>query len=196
MDKNGIRGWLLLPALALVYAPISFVLNTIVPFFRDHGPYIKVRINYPILIGDLIILAMVAVVAWFFFTKKRIAPILFILYVIAMTLLWDTVDGLFESQNDPPFISMMFHCMVYIPYFVRSKRVAATFVNDLDASKVPDGWFVRLSPNLEAFYSRLVRTGWFIILLSILFTITGVLLNCALRSLRINGDLWHTFEYL
>ena len=140
---NTIGGWLWLPAIALMIQPLSFFTG-ILPSFKSQGPNILLTFNLPVLIGDIVILSMVAIVAWIYFNRKKIAPGLYILQIIIMVLMWEIMDGLIESQKDPPFIGMMFHCLVIIPYLVLSDRV----------------------------------------------------LNYPIRSLWVDGDLLHTFNYL
>ena len=195
-DKyDKISGWLWLPAIGLAIQPLQFVLLNIVPFFQVHYPF-KIKIDYPLLIADIILLVLIGIVSWLFFNRKRYAPALYILYIFFMVIMWEVVDGLYESQNDPPFIAMMFHTLVIIPYLVLSKRVKTTFKNELQEKIYIERVFIPFSTSLDKFYSKLCRTRFFIFIIVILFLIAGILLNCALRSLRIDGDLLHTFQYL
>lgn len=195
-DKyDKISGWLWLPAIGLAIQPLQFVLLNIVPFFQDHFPF-RIKINYPVLIVDIILLVLIGIVSWFFFNRKRYTPALYILYIFFMVIMWEVVDGLYESQNDPPFIAMIFHTLVIIPYLVLSKRVKTTFKNELQEKIYVERVFIPFSTSLDKFYSKLCKRGYFIFVIVVLFLIAGILLNCALRSLRIDGDLLHTFQYL
>lgn len=193
---NKIRGWLWLPAIALLVQPLSFFAGSILPFFQRHGPNIRLTVNVPVLIGDIVLLSMVAIVAWLFFNSKKISPALYILKIIIMVLMWEIMDGLIESQKDPPFIGMMFHCLVIIPYLVLSERVKATFVEDLNSAIKIEKIFMGLSPFLLSFYLRIRKMRFLVFVLVILFLFFSIILNCAIRSLRIHGDLLHTFNYL
>ncbi len=113
-----------------------------------------------------------------------------------MVLMWEIVDGLHESQNDPPFIAMIFYCIVIVPYFTLSKRVHETFVIELNNEVLIERIFFPLTSFLKQFYFGLVKSKYFIFLFMIVFVFLGILINCALRSLRIAGDLVHTFDYL
>jgi hypothetical protein len=192
---NKIGGWLWLPAIALLVQPVSFFSGSILPFFKSRPSYITLSVNVPVLIGDIIILCFVALVAWFYFTRKKIAPVLFIIKIVFMVLLWQIMSGFVDSQNDPPLIGMMFHTVVIIPYLVLSKRVSATFVEDLDDSIMIEKVFKGISFSLMNFYQRLRNMKAFILLFVIIFLFVAVILNCALRSLRIDGNLMHTFDY-
>jgi len=195
-NSNKISGWLWLPALALIIQPISFVNNSIIPLFKNLAPNIKIKINVPILIADLIILTMVAIVAWFYFTRKKIAPILFILQIVIMILLWEIMDGLINSQNDPPFLGMLFHSLIIIPFLLLSRRVKETFVEELNEKYRIDRIFLSIESSLMRVLTKLRNMKYLIFLAIFIFLVFCVLLNCALRSLRIDGDILHTFDYL
>jgi hypothetical protein len=193
--NNKIEGWLWLPAIALMIQPLSFFAS-ILPFFKNPGPNIHLTINGLVLIGDIVLLSMVAIVAWFYFNKKKIAPALYILKIIIMVLMWEIMDGLIESQKDPPFIGMMFHCLVIIPYLVLSERVKVTFVEELNSAVKIEKIFMRLSPVLLSFYLKIRKMRFLVFVLVLLFLCFTIILNCAIRSLRVDGDLMHTFNYL
>jgi hypothetical protein len=199
MDKiesyDKIRGWLWLPALALMVQPIGFVTRCIVPFFRIHAPYV-LKINVPILIGDIILLCMTAIVAWLYFSRKKIAPILYIINIIIMVLMWEILDGIIESQNDPPFIAMMFHTLIIMPYLLLSNRVKETFIEELNEKITIERIFMGISQSLLSLYLKMGKKKTNVFIFVILFQLFTILLNCALRSLRIDGDLMHIFNYL
>lgn len=191
-----IIGWLWLPAIALMIQPLSFFAGSILPFLKSHGPHFRLAVNVPVLIGDIVLLSMVVIVAWFYFNRKKIAPALYILKIIFMVLMWDIMDGLIEHQNDPPFFGMIFHVLVIIPFLTLSIRVKETFVEELDSTRKLEKFFTKFSPNLTGIFLRLRNTKYLIFLIGILFLLFSTILNCAIRSLRINGDLIHTFDYL
>jgi len=190
-----IGGWLLLPALGLIVQPISFIFNCILPVFYNHLSF-RVIIDYTILNADFFLLLMVAVVSWFFFNRKRNAEAIYIIYILVMVLLWEILDGVHESHSDPPVIAMIFYSMVIVPYFVLSQRVKGTFSVELNKDVFIEKLFFPLSSFLTKFYSSLAKSRYFIFLIMFLFVFAGIILNCALRSLRIDGDLLHTFDYL
>lgn len=195
-NYDKISGWLWLPAIALIIQPLSFFTGNILPLLKSLGPNFRLVVNVPILIGDIVLLSMVAIVAWFYFHRKRIAPALYILKIIFMVLMWEIMDGLIEHQNDPPFIGMMFHILVIIPFLTLSERVKETFVEELDSRNKLENFFVKFSHSLAGLYLRLRKMRYIIFVFAILFLFLSVILNCAIRSLRINGDLLHTFDYL
>lgn len=175
-NYDKITGWLWLPAIALMVQPVSFFTKSI-PFFKSHGPYIRLEVNVPILIGNIVILFMVAIVAWFFFNRKRIAPGLYILKIVIMVLMWEIMDGLINSWNDPPYIGMLLHCLVILPFLVLSKRVEATFVEELNSTIVIEKVFIKLSPFLINSYLKLRKMKWLIFVFVILFLCFALFLN-------------------
>jgi hypothetical protein len=195
-NYDKIKGWLWLPAIALAMQPISFFAGTILPLLKSHAPNVSITINVPVLIGDIILLGMVGIVAWLYFTRKKIAPMLYIIKIIIMVLMWEIMDGLIESQNDPPFFGMIFHSLVIVPYLLLSVRVKATFVVELDEKIFIERIFTGVSSSLVNIYLKLGRKKALIFVYVVLFLFLTILLNCALRSLRIDGNLLHTFDYL
>ena len=174
----------------------GFFTRSIHPFLKTHGPHLRLEVNIPILIGDIVLLSMVIIVAWFYFNRKRIAPGLYILKIIIMVLLWETMDGLIEHQNDPPLFGMIFHVLVIIPLLTLSNRVKETFVEELDNTEKLENFFTGFSQNMVSFYLKLQKMRFLIFVFAILFLFISNILNCVLRSLRINGDIIHTFDYL
>jgi hypothetical protein len=191
-----IRGWLWLPAIALIAQPLDLFRKTILPLFESRLPNYRYEIDVPILIGDILLLVMVAVVAWLFFNRKRIAPIVFICYIIIVVLMWEIIDGMFEISREQPFIGMMIHTLVVLPYLLLSKRVKETFTEELNISIMIEKIFIPVSPVLITVYLRLRKMKYFVFLIAIFFLFFSVLLNCALLSLRIDGDLSHILDYL
>jgi len=194
-EYTKLGGWLWLPALGLIVTPISFIFKCVIPIFQNHAPF-RVIIDYTILNADFFLLIMVGIVSWFFFKRKKNAAAIYIIYIVIMVLMWEILDGLHESQNDPPFIAMIFYSMVIVPYFVLSQRVKNTFIMELDRDIFIERIFLPISFFLNRFYNTLVKSRYFIFLIMLLFVFVGIILNCALRSIRIDGDIWHTFDYL
>lgn len=190
-----ITGWLWIPAIGLIISPVSFIIGSIVPLFQDHFPF-RISVDYIILVADLILFGLMGILAWFFFKRKKHTPIIYIIFILFMVLLWEIIDGVHESQNDPPFIAMIFYCLAIVPLFILSKRTDRTFVKKLSGDIFIEKFIMPVSSFLCKFYNLLKRSKYFIFLIMIIFIFLGILLNCALRSYRIDGDLFHTFDYL
>jgi hypothetical protein len=192
---SDIRGALILPALSLAYAPVSFFLKAIVPFFRHH-PGFSYRINFPVLIIDVIILLFALLLIYQFCNRKSIFPSLYIFYILLLTTIWFVGDALIDTPEDPPFIAMLFHIAVIIPVVVFSKRIRSAFNEAPDKNDEIDNILIKVRPFLDRFYAFLLRTRKVLFLWLILFLITVLFVNCTLRSLMNEGDLRHILDYL
>lgn len=134
----GIAGWLVIPALGLVWAPIisiawiyiniSLVKSTSPDLFDD--PRIWLRLSL-----DSITVITAISVAVLFFMKKRIAipaVIGLLLFVIGVNcvqaLLGASMSGSVDYETIKPIIHTSVYGAVWIPYFLKSKRVKNTFI--------------------------------------------------------------------
>ena len=136
---SGIAGWLILPAIGLVLSPIFvlvFINSRILPFFtavqfKEVHSELRTMLILD-LVANLAMFAYNIVVALFFFKKKKILPKLVIsLYVL--NLLFLLADRfVFLTLNDQQFtfglVRGVLPALIWIPYFLVSKRVRATFV--------------------------------------------------------------------
>jgi NADH:ubiquinone oxidoreductase subunit K len=145
-DLNGIGGWLILPAIGLVVSPFMSLHGIITAsLLLTSSIYPSLSANHPSLTGLLIfeviinaaILAAVICLNFLFYMKKRLFPRYIIaLYAAQCALMLadylaaasvfpsaDLSTGLFTV------IRSFIVAAVWIPYFLNSKRVEATFVN-------------------------------------------------------------------
>jgi hypothetical protein len=145
-DLEGLSGWLVLVAIGLVVSPFV-MLYTIVtvnlPFLTDnrYQPYLTSHPAFAALavfetITNIIFIASVLALAFLFFTKRKAFPTFMILYLATQccVILFDTVTVhvLIPSANlSASYASVarsLIGALVWIPYFVISRRVKATFV--------------------------------------------------------------------
>lgn len=135
----GIGGWLILPAIGLVLAPIISVFGLIallgsMPDLADAGYGGVTAINTVAVIG---LLAFMIYATTRFFGKKRNAPTVMItLYaiqfgVVVLLLLIELGAGAeeFTVESGKALVGSAIGAAIWIPYFKLSKRVRATFVN-------------------------------------------------------------------
>lgn len=137
--KSGIGGWLIIPAIGLILGPIFSVvqlfisLNLISNFspelFNNPLFWISALINIAIIIFAII-------VAFFFFKKRNIAVKLIIWFMVAGILSslvqFILLSFIFNETNYDdlmPFIHACVYGAIWIPYFMKSKRVKNTFIN-------------------------------------------------------------------
>ncbi len=137
---SGIGGWLILPAIGIVVAPVQFAMNIF-----DYFP--KFELLAP---GTLLhTMTMVEILAWIgftvlatatavqFFTHRRSAPRLYrallvgqLVFVVAAywaaAILFDA--PLFDVDAGIAVGMLLAACFIWIPYFLYSARVRNTFV--------------------------------------------------------------------
>jgi len=151
---QGIHGWLVLPLLVLIFGPLraSFLIYKLFwPIFSE-GDWQNLTtatskayhpLWAPFLISELvcnIAIVIVGLIAlWFFLRKSRLAPRWVISWLAAILIL-GVVDFVLANQipavaaqTDPESIKDLARSVIaaaiWIPYFLVSKRVKATFVN-------------------------------------------------------------------
>ena len=139
IDQNlvGISGWLVLPAIGFVTGLIFFPIMLIVSLVKysevagaGHG---SIHAIESILIFGLLCFMIYA--ATLFFRKKRNAPgTIIILFIVGYVI--GFLFYVIESNAGIVSVNTLFWCFkgiykgpIFIPYFLVSKRVKATFVN-------------------------------------------------------------------
>ncbi len=146
---SGIGGWLVLPAIGLVIAPVRIVVGIVqaVSSF-DTWQFRTVESRFPQLATavrlevwlDALGLVFIAVAAIAFFGKKPAAPKLMVallLYNVLKSLVLTLIVG--PAMKDLPteataplltaLVGTLVGALVWIPYFLTSRRVKATFVS-------------------------------------------------------------------
>jgi len=136
----GIRGWLIIPAIGLILAPLKsaimlvlglLILKTVQPDLLS-----KSLLWFNGLIDIAMILATI-IVAVLFFSRRRVAVKAIIALLTAsivaniFQLMINTI--LFNEILDASVKSVLHACVfaaIWIPYFIRSKRVKNTFVEE------------------------------------------------------------------
>lgn len=150
----GIRGWLILPLLGLFLSPfrISFFLyQEMWPIFSQgywailttptnetYHPYWAPLLVFEI-VGNLLLIVATLAALYFFLTKSRYTPqimIAWLAFILAFNVLdfflADLIPAVaaqddFESAKE--LARACIAAVIWIPYFLISKRVKATFVN-------------------------------------------------------------------
>ncbi len=137
---SGIGGWLILPAIGIVVAPVQFAKNILDYFpgveLLEPGTLLHTMTIVEMLawIGFAILATMTAVQ---FFTRRRSAPRLYrallvgqLLFVLAAywvaAILFDA--PIFDVDSGFAIAMLLAACAIWIPYFLYSVRVRNTFV--------------------------------------------------------------------
>ncbi|MBI5057359.1 MAG: DUF2569 domain-containing protein [Nitrospirae bacterium] len=144
-NYSGIEGWLFLPAVSMVATPVLLASLILMNIKLMNNQLLKETFTqFPglraALISQTLIVAMhlvlVVYVSFLFFRKKQALPKMIIacltvhMLIIVANVSW--ISLFFKELSMPEnigVISTIFITAVGIPYFVKSKRVKATFVN-------------------------------------------------------------------
>ena len=148
-----IGGWLILVAIGMGLAPLRSLLvvgKTFLPIFLTErwrvlttpGTAAYHPLWAPILIfefaGNIVLIVLAVVVAVCLFQKRRILPKLMIgfllsnlLFVAGDYVVADWIPAV-ARQNNPQSLrelaKILFGCLIWVPYFLVSKRVKGTFI--------------------------------------------------------------------
>jgi len=133
-----IGGWLIVPAIGLVLSPISLLFYisseimpafTAVPLSETSGEF-RTYLLLDLLL-NLLVFAYTIVVAVLFFKRRRVAPklvmslyLLNLLFIIGERFVFMSLN---ELQWIIGIINGIVPSLIWIPYFLLSKRVQATF---------------------------------------------------------------------
>jgi hypothetical protein len=149
---QGIRGWLILPAIGVALTPLVLLVEAA----ANLGPYSSSQWSAlttpggdsyhalwaPILLGELVfgvaMLVLSVLLLVMFFQRRRRAPLLYILMLAGSALgLAASVAALelmpvgelqASAQDWRDLGRALFSCLIWIPYMLRSRRVKSTFI--------------------------------------------------------------------
>jgi Protein of unknown function (DUF2569) len=127
---SGIGGWLILPAIGLVFSVVTGTAQALSTAARFVGaPGIGTGLELVFVISWLL---FAIVVAWFFMAKYRAAPYLYIAFMVANLALVSLYYRASAASEFPDatmkLMRALVSCAVWTPYFLTSKRVKLTFV--------------------------------------------------------------------
>lgn len=151
-EYEGIGGWLILVAIGVVLRPIVLlwtVLSVSLPVINESWSVVTTPGTeaYHPLFGPLLMLELLGnlgfalwgiVIAVLFFQKKRIVPAMLIAYLIGNTVF--LIADVVMAQQIPLLAAQdmseawgevargLIACAIWVPYFLVSKRVEATFI--------------------------------------------------------------------
>ena len=135
----GLSGWLIIPAIGLVFAPIKTVIMEIlgIKMLLMFFPEILLDIRFWfILILDVVLIIAFIVVANMFFRKRFVAMrgiILLMLASIGVNIIQFILNtSIFDELTYDvfkPVLHATVFAAVWIPYFKKSRRVKNTFIN-------------------------------------------------------------------
>lgn len=128
----GIGGWLILPAIHVVAAPVLTIYSSLTALTRNlEIPRLQpLTVGAAIIDAPFVLFALIAAVA--FFSRKRVAPKLMIaMYAIGvLSTAVGEVFVVYSLNVEAQFGAILrtgIVAAIWIPYFLVSKRVKATF---------------------------------------------------------------------
>ena len=150
---EGIRGWLILPLIGLFFAAVRIsmvVLKDLVPIFTKGywnslttpGSDVYHPLWAPLIlfefVGNIVFIIFAIVLLVLFFGKSRLLPrvmlsylILNLLFVVSDFFLADLIPAVAERGNFQDLKELaraVIGAVIWVPYFLVSKRVKQTFV--------------------------------------------------------------------
>ena len=136
---EGLGGWLLIPAIALVLVPVKILVadSYFCRSLLEANPGLHGEVRFWLLwVIDFLIIGFMALTATYFYRRKKETPKVFISY-LAMSALGALLQALLMinlTLRAPtydaflPFIGTLVAAVVWSLYFLKSQRVKNTFV--------------------------------------------------------------------
>lgn len=152
-EPSGIGGWLIIPAIGLFVRPVqlmSTISNDFMPIFKEgywsllttpgtelYHPLWAPLLFYEIA-GNIFFIIFDIVLIFLFFRKFYLVPILFVtimllslLFIISDFFLANLIPAI-AAESNPELIKELIKAtvgaLIWIPYFLVSKRVKNTFI--------------------------------------------------------------------
>lgn len=170
-EPSGIGGWLILPMLGLIATPVRIAID----FFQTFGPvftadgwaYVSAPDRHdwfmPFIVAEcainVVLFIFTLALLYLFFKKSHRVPELFITWLVVLFLVQIAdlagVAGLLGSSPDATDIRelgrSLVSAIIWIPYFMVSKRVKNTFVHQRRSPDRPNAKLPLTWPVLQAF---------------------------------------------
>jgi hypothetical protein len=133
----GISGWLILVASCLILQPLMTLQwmnhDRIGDFFLDYSSMIHSPLEAILCLCDTAMLCLFAAALVLFFLRRRSVSKLMVIFCIGVIgricfFLYQVWDYEWLHSERPVWMVLAFVAAIAIPYFFKSKRVAATFV--------------------------------------------------------------------
>lgn len=147
---SGIGGWLILVAIGLLYTPVAIVqqIVALAPMYdlqiwktlsnpvSEHFVFLGVpTLLFTVSVNAFLLCYSLVLLVFFFRKKKLLIPLIIGFYIVSIVSI--IVDHALSALvfSSPPaakeigeVIGQGIRCAIWIPYFLRSRRVDATFI--------------------------------------------------------------------
>jgi hypothetical protein len=136
---KGIGGWLVVVAFILALSPIAVIqsmLQTDIPRLEHAGSPGGALLWSIFLLRNIVVFAALLVLNWLFYSERKSFPRAMIAYLLGLIVL-----GILQCFVDAAFVPdqavranfslalRVLHAAIWIPYYLRSRRVKATFIH-------------------------------------------------------------------
>lgn len=111
-----VAGWLIIPAIHVLFAVFGSILILVIT-----NPVELEGVGLATYIFSLVLLLFSGYTIYAWVKRKRILPMLMIIFYIAQV----GESSILSDIGEQPFFIVV--CIIFIGYFIRSKRVKATF---------------------------------------------------------------------
>lgn len=111
-----VAGWLIIPAIHVLFAVFGSILILVIA-----NPVELEGVGLATYIFSLVLLLFSGYTIYAWVKRKRILPMLMIIFYIAQV----GESSILSDIGEQPFFIVV--CIIFIGYFIRSKRVKATF---------------------------------------------------------------------
>jgi hypothetical protein len=134
---EGISGWLILVATGLILQPLMTLQwmnhDRIGDFLLDISSMLHSPLEAILSLYDMAMLVLFAAVLVLFFRRRRSVPKIMVIFSVGVIgrislFLYQVWDYEWLHSERPVWMVLAFVSGIAIPYFFKSKRVAATFV--------------------------------------------------------------------
>ena len=176
--KSGFGGFLIIPLLAFIATPVKF--GFVVYTVLAAPGALRHPLNAAILILDLVSVFLMVVTFFLFIRKIKAAPALYVfhrlLWIIAVVSIFVVALGMpLTHESNLQLVGDTFGsiigCMIFVPYLLFSKRVAATFVKDFTPGNGWDALVRPFGPFLQGVSNGLRKLKLFIIPLILVYAV-------------------------
>ncbi|GAA0354699.1 hypothetical protein GCM10009092_18740 [Bowmanella denitrificans] len=153
--SSGIGGWLILPMLGLLITPLALVIQSRDLWYlasAKQWAVISQHYDFPMmtllcveLFTNVMLLVGTITVLWLFFKRRQTLPKVYVIYKVAMLLIIGIdlyltsvlggPDFAVEAAEITEWLSMLVTSLIWISYFLVSKRVKATFIRRYNSAQ-------------------------------------------------------------
>ena len=159
-ELKGLSGWLILVGIGVIFSPIRSIrlLFTYIPIFEDGtwealttvGSEVYNSLWAPLFLGEItynsIMVAASIYLIYLFFSKHYLFPKLYIA-IVALSIVFIPLDAwivtkvlpsepMFDPETTKEFMRSLVAGIIWIPYMLISKRVKATFVENMPNKQI------------------------------------------------------------